>query len=442
MRKCLFVLLLSLVNIVAVAQQNLIQSGPMLGYIDMKETEIWLQTTKPAEVFVKYFPADNVEDFHFSNKVYTGYDKALTAHLYCDTLEPGTTYQYELYINGKKTELKYPAVFTTQKIWKWRTDPPPFSFAMGSGAYINEPAYDRPGKPYGGGYEIYDHIADMNPDFFLWLGDNVYLREPDWNTRGGIFHRYSHDRAIPEFQKLLATTHHYAILDDHDFGPNDSDRSFWNKGETLEAFRLFWANPSNGIDGINGVTTFFNWADCDFFLLDNRTNRDPNKRIEDNKTELGEEQLQWLFDNLVDSYGTFKFIVIGGQFLSNSGMYESYTNYGFEAERRRIIDFIYKQNIKNVVFLTGDVHFSEISVLKQRGKPTIWDITSSPLNSGSNINGAEQPNSLRISESVIMERNFAFLEVTGPRKERKLKITYYNTKGKKLYEYEITPERY
>jgi alkaline phosphatase D len=41
-----------------------------------------------------------------------------------------------------------------------------------------------------------------------------------------------------------------------------------------------------------------------------------------------------------------------------------------------------------------------------------------------------------------MERNFAFLEVTGPRKERKLKITYYSTKGKKLYEYEITPERY
>jgi alkaline phosphatase D len=424
------------------AQNSLIQSGPMLGYVDMKEAVIWVQTTRPAEVFVTYYEKKHPDQIRFSNKAFTGYDKALTAHLYLDTLEPGTDYHYDLYINNKKAKLPYPSEFKTQEIWKWRKDAPDFKFAMGSGAYINETAYDRPGKPYGGGYEIYDHIAEMKPDFFLWLGDNVYLREPDWNTRAGIFHRYSHDRAIPELKKLLATTHHYAILDDHDFGPNDSDKSFWNKAETLDAFELFWANPSYGVPGVNGVTTFFNWSDCDFFLLDNRTNRDPNKRMKDHKTELGEDQLQWLFDNLVNSYGTFKFIVMGGQFLSNSGMFESYTNYGFEGERRRIIDFIYEQNIKNVVFLTGDVHFSEISVLKQRGKPTIWDITSSPLNSGVNIHGADQPNSLRIPESVIMERNFALLEITGGKGERKLKVTYFNTQGEKLYEYEIIPEHY
>ncbi len=442
MKKLIFITLSILISLNLFSQKSLIQSGPMKGFIDMKETEIWLQTVKPAEVFIKYHPVGNKKDVHVSNKVTTNYDSGLTAHIFLDTLEPGTQYKYELFINGKKIKLKYPATFTTQKIWKWRTDPPDFKFAMGSGAYINEPAYDRPGKPYGGGYEIYDHIADMHPDFFLWLGDNVYLREPDWNTKAGIYHRYSHDRAIPELRKLLATTHHYAILDDHDFGPNDSDKSFWNKPLTLEAFRDFWANPSNGIDGINGVPTYFNWADCDFFLLDNRTNRDPNKRMKDYKTELGEAQLQWLFDNLVDSYGTFKFIVMGGQFLSTSGMYEAYSNYGFAAERQRIIDFIYKHNIKNVVFLTGDVHFSEISVLKKRGKPTIWDITSSPLNSGPNTNGINQPNSLRVDGSVIMERNVAFLKITGTRKNRKMKITYYNTKGEKLFDYEIVPEKY
>ncbi len=422
------------------AQENLIQNGPMKGYIDMKEAAIWLQTTKPAEVYMKYYPNNDKEQFHFSNRVNTTYDKALTAHLFADTLEPGTTYTYELYINGKKTDLPYPSVFTTQKIWKWRTDAPDFKFAMGSGAYINETAYDRPGKPYGSDYEIYNHIADMHPDFFLWLGDNVYLREPDWNTRAGIFHRYSHDRAIPELQKFWATTHHYAIWDDHDYGPNDSDKGFWNKNETYNAFKLFWANPSYGVGDIKSTTTFFNWSDCDFFLMDNRTFRTPNKRIEDNKTELGEEQLQWLFDNLVNSYGTFKFIVLGGQFLSNSGEYESYSNYGFAAERQRIIDFIYKQKIKNVIFLTGDVHFSEISVLKKRNQPTLWDITSSALNSGVNINGDKQPNALRIPESVILEHNYTMLEVTGKNNERVLKVTYYGTKGNKLYEMEIKPE--
>ncbi len=435
-----FTLLFTLFSVAALAQSNLIQNGPMKGYIDMKEAAIWLQTTKPAEVFIKYYPVENPANIHYSNIEKTSYDKALTAHLFADTLEPGTTYNYELYINNKKIALTYPATFTTQKIWKWRTDAPDFKFAMGSGAYIDETAYDRPGKPYGGGYEIYNHIADMHPDFFIWLGDNVYLREPDWNTRAGIFHRYSHDRAIPELQKLLATTHHYAIWDDHDYGTNDSDKSFWNKNETFNAFKLFWVNPSYGVGDIKGTTTLFNWSDCDFFLMDNRSFRDPDKRIEDNKTELGEEQLQWLFDNLVNSYGTFKFVVLGGQFLSNSGMYEAYSNNGFEAERQRIIDFIYKQKIKNVVFLTGDVHFSEVSVLKKRNQPTIWDITSSPLNSGPNTHGIDQPNSLRVPGSAIIVRNYTMLEVTGTKDARVLKVTYYDTKGTKLYEQDIKPE--
>ena len=424
------------------AQDNLLQNGPMKGYIDMKETVIWVQTTKPAEVYIKYYPQSSPDESHFSNKVQTNYFQALTAHLYADTLEPGTTYLYEIYVDGQKVKLPYSAEFTTQKNWKWRTDPPAFKFAMGSGAYINEPAYDRLGKPYGGNYEIYEYIADKKPDFFIWLGDNVYMREPDWNTKAGIFHRYTHDRATPEMQRLLATSHHHAILDDHDFGPNDSDRSFWNKNTTEEAFKLFWGNPSYGVGNIKGAITSFNWADCAFFMLDNRYYRTPNYRIEDEKTELGEEQLQWLFDNLVYSRSTFKFVVMGGQFLSNSPMYESYSNHGFESERRRIINFIYKQNIKNVIFLTGDVHFSEITVLKKRGKPTIWDITSSPLNSGPNTKADKQPNTLRIPGSVIMKRNFAVLEVTGKRKKRKLHIAYYDVKGQLLYEYVIKPERY
>lgn len=435
-----FTILLSIISVALFAQNNLIQNGPMKGYIDMKEAAIWLQTTKPADVFIKYYPADNPEDVHYSNKVTTNYKTALTAHLYADTLEPGTMYHYELFINNNKIDLTYPATFTTQKIWKWRTDAPDFKFAIGSGTYINETAYDRPGKPYGSDYEIFNHIAKMHPNFFLWLGDNVYLREPDWNTRAGIYHRYTHDRKIPELQEMLATTHNYAIWDDHDYGTNDADKSFWNKNETFNAFKLFWANPSYGVGDMNSATTFFNWSDCDFFLLDNRMFRDPNKRIAENKSEIGEEQLQWLFNNLVNSYGTFKFVVMGGQFLSTSGMYEAYSNNGFEAERRRIIDFIYKQKIKNVIFITGDVHFSEVSVLKKRNQPTIWDITSSPLTSGPNINGSSQPNSLRVPESVIMVRNFTMIEVTGKKGERMLKVTYYNSKGKKLYQQDINPE--
>jgi len=440
MKKIIVALFLITTQYVTIAQNALLQSGPMVGYSEMLEVAIWAQTTKSANVSIVYWQINDENNKHFTNVVTTEKDKAFTALLIADTLEPGNSYVYQLLINNDVVNLPYPTTFQTQQLWKWRTDPPDFSFVMGSGTYINEEKFDRPGKGYGDGYQIFNTMAKLNPDFMIWLGDNIYLREPDWNSKTGIHHRYTHTRSLPEMQAFLASTHNYAIIDDHDFGPNDSDRSFWNKKQTLEAFDLFWPNPSHGVGNIEGAITFFQWGDADFFLLDNRTHRTPNKRETGEKTQLGEEQLQWLIDNLINSYGSFKFVVMGGQLLSTSASYESYSNYGFEKERQRIIEYIYAENIKNVVFLTGDVHFSEVAVLREEGKPTIWDITSSPLNSGANIYATEKDNELRITKSVIMERNFAEIKLSGPIKERKLNLTYYNNVGDILWEYVIEKE--
>lgn len=440
MNKIIISILLIAAQFTAVAQNKLLQSGPMVGYSEMLEVAIWVQTTKTANVSIAYWQDNEKNIKHYTNTVTTEKDRAFVALLIADTLEPGKKYLYELLINNEVVKLPYPTSFQTQALWKWRTDPPNISFVMGSGTYINEEAYDRPGKGYGDGYQIFNTMAELNPDFMIWLGDNIYLREPDWNSKTGIHHRYTHTRSLPEMQAFLASTHNYAIVDDHDFGPNDSDRSFWNKNQTLDAFGLFWANPSYGVGDIEGAITSFQWADADFFLLDNRTYRTPNKRKTGDKTILGEEQLQWLIDNLANSYGSFKFVVMGGQLLSTAKAYESYSNYGFEKERQRIIDYIYAENIKNVVFLTGDVHFSEIAVLREEGKPTIWDITSSPLNSGSNPHALENENELRIVESVIMERNFAEIKLTGTIKERKLNLTFYNNNGDVLWSYVIERE--
>ena len=439
--KKLINLLFFIIPLLTYGQSDVINAGPMPGYSEMKEVPIWLQTKKEAEVFAKYWVVGKPDSVFHTNIIATQKENAFTAVLIADLLEPGFEYEYRIIVDGKEVLFPYTTTFTTQKLWKWRTDPPEFSFLMGSGAYINETAYDRPGQPYGDKYEIYDAMANKKANFMIWLGDNVYLREPDWNSQTGIFHRYTHDRSIPELQRFLASTHHYAILDDHDYGPNDSDRSFWNKNQTLDAFELFWANPSYGAGELKGAISFFNYGDADFFLLDNRTYRTPNKLIAENKTQLGEKQLQWLFDNLVSSSATFKFVVIGGQLLSTSEVYKSYSNYGFENERQKIIDFIYENDLTNIIFLTGDVHFSEISVLHQEGKPTIWDITSSPLNSGVNTNALNQNNTLRIPESVVMERNFVEIGISGPTKQRKLKITYYDYNGKELFTHEILSEK-
>jgi hypothetical protein len=86
------------------------------------------------------------------------------------------------------------------------------------------------------------------------------------------------------------------------------------------------------------------------------------------------------------------------------------------------------------------VHFSELSVLHAEGKPTIWDITSSPLNSGVNMYADEKDNTLRISESVIMQRNFTEIKLSGVIEDRKITLTYYDSNGEEIWKYEIERE--
>ncbi|MEL6720773.1 MAG: alkaline phosphatase family protein, partial [Bacteroidota bacterium] len=241
------------------AQSSILQAGPMVGYSEMTEVQLWVQTKESAKVHFNFWEkGGNKSDMRTSTSIRTKVDQAFTAKVSLQDLLPGKTYEYQLFINDQGLKFPYPTEFQTQVLWQWRTDPPNFKIAIGSCSYINEPEFDRPGKGYGGEYEIFEGIHKQEPDAMIWLGDNTYLREVDWYTKSGIFHRYTHTRSTKEMQALLASTHHYAIWDDHDFGPDDSDRSFIHKDKTLNAFELFWANPTTGIPQTNGgITTQF-----------------------------------------------------------------------------------------------------------------------------------------------------------------------------------------
>ncbi len=431
----LFFTILFVFSFISIYGQNdLLQSGPMLGYSTMREVLIWVQTKKEADVKVVYWHIYDKKKKHETSSVHTNKEDAFTAKLIADEVEPGNTYEYEVVINGKVVERPYPLRFKTQKLWQWREDPPNFSFATGSGAFINQKQYDRPGKPYGGDYEIFLSINDKQPDFMLWLGDNFYLREVDWNSRTGILKRFTHGRSLAELQPLLGSTHHYAIWDDHDFGPNNSDRGFWNKETTLEAFKLFWGNPSYGINGKPGTTTMFTWGDVDFFLLDNRYYRSPDRRKFGKRQILGDEQIEWLIDNLATSHAPFKIIAIGGQVLNPTPTEENYS--GYPVEKTKLLKLIEQEGINGVIFLTGDVHRTEISKLERRGTYPLYDFTISPFTSGP-TSFKNAPNRLRIDGTLVEKRNFAIFEVTGPRKNRNLTCTVYDKDGNKIFSYTL-----
>ncbi|HMQ48806.1 MAG TPA: alkaline phosphatase D family protein [Saprospiraceae bacterium] len=440
MKARLVLCLFTLVNLtLSQAQSDLLQSGPMLGYSEMREVMLWVQTSRPAQVQVAYWPAEEKNKRMLTDKVSTQESEAFTAHLVADQLEPGIQYTYELLINDKAVKLDYPTTFRSQELWQWRKDAPDFSVAIGSCAYINEEPYDRPGRPYGGEYEVFNQIYQAKPDAMIWLGDNIYLREVDWFTRTGIHKRYTHSRSIPELQPLLASTNHYAIWDDHDFGPNDSDRSFIHKDKTLEAFKLFWGNPSYGLPNQEGgITSYFQYNDVDFFLLDNRYFRSPNRRETGEKTILGKEQLEWLVDALCFSNAAYKVVCIGGQVLNTAAAYENYANHHHE-ERAYLLQQIEENNIKNVIFLSGDRHHSELSKLVNAKGNTVYDFTASPLTSGVSTNSEEQ-NALRVANTWAGAHSFGLMEFSGPRDARKLKMTLRNAQGETLWAHEITRE--
>ena len=411
--------------------QDLIKSGPMVGYSTMREVLLWVQTNREAEVYFEYYEKNNPKIRFKTERLKTVKKNGFVGKLIADQVIPGKEYNYDVFINGKKIKRDYAMEFQSQKLWKWRTDPPNINFAIGSCNYVNEKEFDRPGKPYGSNFEIFNSIYDKNPDFMLWLGDNTYLRESDWNSRTGFVHRYTHTRSLPELQPLLASTHHYAIWDDHDFGPNNSDSSYWLKETASEIFQLFWGNPNYDVTGNGGITGFFQWGDLDFFLLDNRYHRTSNKNFTGTRQILGSDQIDWLINALSFSDAPFKFIVVGGQVLSTESLYENHAV--FSEERRYLLDKIREAKIEGVIFLDGDRHHTVLSKMQEsKYVYPIYDLTCSSLTAGAYKND-ETFNAYKLEETLVGENNFGVLSVVGSKNDRELIVKIFNKDGEELW---------
>jgi alkaline phosphatase D len=414
--------------------QNLLQAGPMVGYCEMKEAVIWLQTTKNATVKIEYATVDNPKVVFTSENYTTSKEVGYTFHVVLDKLQEGKKYNYTVFIDGKKVNLPYETTFQSKKLWQWRGDAPNFTVGFGSCMYINEPELDRPGKGYGSEYEIFGAIANKNPDIMIWGGDNTYLREADWDSKTGIYHRNTHSRSIKEIQPLLAKTQNFAIWDDHDFGPNDSDRSFYNKYITQKAFRDFWANKSYGAkpEQNEGTYSTFNWGDAQFFLLDDRFFRSPQDRETGEKTMLGKEQFEWLIDALSSSNASFKIIVIGGQVLNPIPDVENYGHY--PEEKAKLIKEITDNKIKGVFFLSGDRHFAELSKFEREKTYPLYDWTVSPFTSGvASAKAQTEANPFKVEGSSFFTHNFGVISFEGNKQNRQMKLMLFDKDGKELW---------
>lgn len=429
------------------AQGSLV-SGPMLGYQAHRETVIWVETKDAHAVALEYHVAGKPDT---SRTIIQENPSATPAGVQpmkfvLPLLEMGQSYDYALKIDGAPVKTSYPFTFKTRSLWEWRTPPPAFKFIYGSCAYLNEPQYDRPGKPYGQGATIFRYIAESGADFMIWGGDNLYLREPDFSSESGIWYRYTHDRATPDLQKLFAVMNHYATWDDHDYGSNDANKSFEFKETSLKAFKAYWANATWGEADNPGVYGKFFWGDAAFMLMDNRYYRDDDHLDSDQnpqKTQYGARQRDWLKQSLLAAqqlgHFTFKFIVTGGQVITDFGGSSETFEY-YQREREDLLKFIVDHRITGVVFLSGDVHFTELAKKKIGATQWVYELTSSPFSSGIS-HGADKERASdphRVDGTFVLDQNYCTLALSGAKGARTLTIACFDKTNARRWEKTIS----
>lgn len=332
----------------------------MLGHTSSTNARIWVKASESSKFAVRIGTKPDLSDGRTVRGPKLEAKTAFMDQLAVNELRPSTRYFYCVQLDGKPAMLRpYPS---------FATAPPEGQPAQARIAFTSCVGYH--------GYDATAGYADMartNFDLLLMLGDNHYA-----NTNNPDIQRkfFFDQRTTAGWRGLSPGTPIYAIWDDHDFGPNDSDGRMKGKELSLRTFKEHWANPACGEPDNPGVYFKFTRANIDFFMLDGRYHRDPNKATNiAHKTHLGAKQVAWLKRELSASAAPIKLLVAGGEWQS-FGTDDSWTS--FKEEREEIFRFIDEKEIKGVLLISGDRHFT--GAYHVRGK---WiEVTAGPLGSG------------------------------------------------------------
>lgn len=439
MKKNLLILIILGATFSLGAQSTAVVSGPMLGPVELRDAMIWLEVKPSVRVVALQYRKTGTATY--KTKAYTGSlgNEFNPLQIQIGGLDYDTEYEYRFVLDGKISNAT--GKFKTKDLWQWRKPAPDFSFLTGSCNYVNEPGFDRPGRPYGGDSSIYETMAKEKAAFMLWTGDIWYTREVDYYSKWGLWYRAHHDRKVPVLQSFLKAMPHWAMWDDHDYGPNDIGSNYILKEESRKVFMNYFCNPSYGENG-QGIYTMNTWSDVDFFMIDDRWWRSAEQILDSidgkanpEKRMLGAQQMNWLKNSLAYSAATFKIIVVGSQVLNPVSSLDKLIN--FPVEYQELMDFLTNQKINGVVFLTGDRHHSEIIKVAREGAYPLYDITISPLTSGmARFSGKEVNNPYRLL-GVDQEKNYGRFSFSGPRNNRVMKVEILGVKGELLGSWQV-----
>lgn len=417
--------------------------GPMAGPATAERVGVWLMTDDPAQVQLEYWPHTQPDAVQRSVPVATRPEPGHTARVELAGLQADTRYAYRVLVDGTPVELDEAPAFTTAPADP--AAPRELLIATASCNYVPDPPYELTPNAFGAGFEIFDTVAAQRPDVMLWLGDNIYYRDSDFEpadeAAARMHQRWAATRSFAPLQRLLRTGQHVAIWDDHDYGPNNANRDFALKATALAHFQDYWANPGYGLPDAAGTFTRVALGDVELFLLDDRYHRDDDASEDPARTMLGAAQLAWLRDALRDSRATFKLVANGSRMLSDRPSPEQRGGEGwhnFPAERQAFIDWLAAERIDGVFFVSGDIHYTHLTERERPGTYPLTELTCSPLTS------RVHPRPFPVREvpgTLITQRNFCTLQFSGPAGARVLRIAAWDVAGTRLWESEFPAAR-
>jgi alkaline phosphatase D len=282
---------------------------------------------------------------------------------------------------------------------------------------------------------IWEAVLAAKPELFVFLGDNIY---GDTRDMAVLRAKYAEFAKQPGFAKLRDTTPLAVTWDDHDFGEDDAGGDYPQKEASRQVFFDFWGEPADSPrrarDGVYASYVFGPpGRRVQVILLDLRYNRTPlvkpepgvrnyrswalaryKKGLEvpgpyarnpDPKaTMLGERQWQWL-ERQLETPADVRLIGSSVQVLADFPAWEGWSL--FAHDQQRLIELIRRTRANGVAFLSGDMHYAELSKLEVNVPYPLWDLTSSGL---TEVWPVPTPNARRASD-VIREPNFGLVDI-------------------------------
>lgn len=323
-------------------------AGPQLGHVGPEEARVWIRATASAPWRVLVREESQSAIVHeYEGPALT--DKtAFTGIVTLNGLKPSTRYVYEVILGDRSQTPGIRPAFVTAppdgKAGKLRIA---LGSCVGETLAAAAPAWAelaarRTMAPEQGAFDI-----------LLMLGDNHYANTTEIEKQRVY---YTAHRLTAAWRELGANVPVYAIWDDHDYGPDNSDGVEAGKENSLRVFQEYWANPGCGEQDNPGCYFTFTRGDVQFFMLDGRYHRTPNLApTSPDKTMLGPKQLAWLKRELAASKAKIKILANGSEWQSY-GTDDSWNS--FRNERDAFFAWIDEQKIEGVILISGDRHFA------------------------------------------------------------------------------------